>query len=79
MKQTVFSALSDMDRNKEAYKGLEGGQGKWEGGVRTAAYPAGVAVDNEGHLADGASYSAIMDYFEACWWNQWSQNVSKDQ
>lgn len=75
MKQTVFSTLADMDRGA-ANKGLAGVG--WDGGVRVAAYPQ-TTVDAQGNLPEGAGFSAIMDYYEACWWNQWSQNISKDQ
>lgn len=80
MKQTVFSTLADWDRaGNNVNKGLSGSKGSsFDGGVEIARYPA-VTKDSDTNPEDDAGLSAIIDFYEACWWNQWSQQISKDQ
>lgn len=80
MKQTVFSTLADWDRaDTNVGKGLSGTVGAWDGGVSIARYPQSTKGGGWDLDANEAGLSAILDYYETCWWNSWSQNISKDQ
>jgi len=73
--QLVFSSLADYDFN--AANVGQTGVG-FTGGEKAIQYPQ-VTTDSGGNPATGQSgHTAIITFYEACWFNSWSATFSKD-
>jgi len=72
--QLVFSTLADSDLGA-ANVGLSAPSGTFEGGIKAVTYPQ---VTGPGGLVTGG-HTVIVTMYEACWWNNWSAQISADQ
>lgn len=82
--QLAISQLADYDLGV-ANQGLKGTPGQFNGGVRSIAYPQ--VTPNQGQAAGSDTVSpgtnrgvtAIITMYEACWFQDWSATISRDQ
>jgi hypothetical protein len=79
--QLVFSSLADADLGAAnvGYNGGGGGSsGSYDGGLKVVSFPE-VTDDKGGYHGNGArGHTAIITMYEACWFNSWGVNFTKD-
>lgn len=81
--QVVFSTIADTDLGV-ANKGFSGTSGAFDGGTKAISFPQVTGDKDRGNYKGGKpqehpGHSAIITMYEACWFNNWSVNVAKDQ
>lgn len=72
----VFSTVADMALGK-AGVGFQGGKGSFQGGAVKLDFPA-VTDDLSGKPGNSRGHTALITYYEACWFNSGGHAYSKD-
>jgi hypothetical protein len=73
--QLTFSTLVDQDLGVPN-EGAANPKGTFRGGLQRSEFPAATTDDAGNHTTKG--HSALITYYEACWFSSWSATFSQD-